>query len=55
MKTISWEMNLARCVVCLDLDALPVNAVSRVLTNETSFPGSSSSQLLVATFFEGIL
>ena len=34
MKIISWEMDLARRVVFLDLDALPVVAVSRGSINE---------------------
>ena len=60
MKTISWEMDLARRVVFLDLDALPVVAVSRVSINEMSLLAVQivhfqALQLLVATLFKGIL
>ena len=37
MKAISWEIDLARRIVFLDPDALPVVAVSRVSINERSF------------------
>ena len=53
MKTISWEMDLARRVVFLDLDALPVVAVSRVSINERSFAGGSNRSLLSSSCVGG--
>ena len=46
MKTVSWEMDLARRVVFLYLDALSVVAVSKVSINERNFAGGSNHSLL---------
>ena len=53
MKTTSWEMDLARCVVFLDLDAFPVVAVSKVSINERSLNGASNHSLLSSSVVGG--
>ena len=53
MKTISWEMDFARRVVFLDLDALPVVVVNRVSIIERSFAGGSNRSLLSSSVAGG--